>query len=167
MIGDGNCGYRIVADFVFGDEHQWPELGSTTVLPLYLYSDRPEAIVVFPIPPLYVQWIHHRSKWVSNWADSYQHRIADWNAREQWSAIARPRKPVRILNPWMSEGEKPRHVIICNVLNPPKLFDNSIGHIELYTIKVCNHPKDVRFAQPRSRSHRRCKHRKIQVYPSL
>ncbi|KAI5649460.1 hypothetical protein M9H77_35465 [Catharanthus roseus] len=40
-----------------------------------------------PIPPLHVQWIHHRSEWVSNWADSYQHRIADWNAR-----VARNRK---------------------------------------------------------------------------
>ncbi|KAI5648501.1 hypothetical protein M9H77_34506 [Catharanthus roseus] len=26
VIGDGNCGYRVVADFVFGDEHQWPEV---------------------------------------------------------------------------------------------------------------------------------------------
>ncbi|KAI5678282.1 hypothetical protein M9H77_09232 [Catharanthus roseus] len=25
VIGDGNCGYRVVANFVFGDEHQWPE----------------------------------------------------------------------------------------------------------------------------------------------
>ncbi|KAI5663408.1 hypothetical protein M9H77_22731 [Catharanthus roseus] len=25
VIGDGNYGYWIVADFVFGDEHQWPE----------------------------------------------------------------------------------------------------------------------------------------------
>ncbi|KAI5649709.1 hypothetical protein M9H77_35714 [Catharanthus roseus] len=102
-------------------------------------------------------------------------------------------EPVRILNPWMSAGEKPRHVIICaprwrysrdtgpcrrkqmrwclqpqclyehilhhvhpvicwlagllrmnrmswNALNLPKLSDNPIGHIRLYTIKVCNHP---------------------------
>ncbi|KAI5648547.1 hypothetical protein M9H77_34552 [Catharanthus roseus] len=149
VIGDGNCGYRVVADFVFGDEPQWPEvrrgmlyelehstnlyvnlvgsedrvnelvhrinwlvdglasyvhwfetpdslyivanafnlcviliaqLGSTTVLPLYLYSDRPEGTLVIgflteerhfiqlqlndmcPIPPLHVQWIHHRSE---------------------------------------------------------------------------------------------------------
>ncbi|KAI5677561.1 hypothetical protein M9H77_08511 [Catharanthus roseus] len=73
VIGDGICSYRVVADFVFGDEHQWPEdgpasyehwletpdslyvianafnlcviliaqLGSTTVLLLYSYSDRP------------------------------------------------------------------------------------------------------------------------------
>ncbi|KAI5656427.1 hypothetical protein M9H77_25220 [Catharanthus roseus] len=34
-----------------------------------------------PIPPLHVQWIHHHSKWVSNWANLYQYRIADWNAR--------------------------------------------------------------------------------------
>ncbi|KAI5654461.1 hypothetical protein M9H77_31648 [Catharanthus roseus] len=25
VIGDRNFGYRVVADFVFGDEHQWPE----------------------------------------------------------------------------------------------------------------------------------------------
>ncbi|KAI5668126.1 hypothetical protein M9H77_17979 [Catharanthus roseus] len=168
VIGDGNCVYRVVADFVFGNEHQWPEvcrrmlyelehstnlyvnlvgseervnelvhrihwpvdrlasythwfetpdslyiianafnlcviliaqLGSTTVLPLYSYLDRPEGTLVIGllteerhfiqlqlndmclIPPLYVQWIHHCSEWVSNWADSYQHRIADWNAR--------------------------------------------------------------------------------------
>ncbi|KAI5652401.1 hypothetical protein M9H77_29588 [Catharanthus roseus] len=152
---DGNCGYQVVADFVFGDEHQWPEvrrgllyelehstnlyvnlvgseerhwfetpdslyivanafnlcviliaqLGSTTVLPLYSYSDRPEGTLVIgflteerhfiqlqlndmcPIPPLHLQWIHHRSEWGTNWADSYQHRIADRNAR-----VARNRK---------------------------------------------------------------------------
>ncbi|KAI5657325.1 hypothetical protein M9H77_26118 [Catharanthus roseus] len=145
VIGDGNCGYRAMADFVFGDEHQWPkvctrilyklehsmnlyvnlvgseecvnelvhrihwlvyglalyaywfktpnslhiianafnlcviliaQLGSTTVLPLYSYSDRPEELQLNDmclIPPLHVQWIHRRSEWVSNWADSYQH----------------------------------------------------------------------------------------------
>ncbi|KAI5666548.1 hypothetical protein M9H77_16401 [Catharanthus roseus] len=26
VVGDGNCGYRVVEDFVFGDEHQWPEV---------------------------------------------------------------------------------------------------------------------------------------------
>ncbi|KAI5663003.1 hypothetical protein M9H77_22326 [Catharanthus roseus] len=40
MIGDGNCGYRIVADFVLGDEHQWPELQMHDGC---------------PIPPLHVQ----------------------------------------------------------------------------------------------------------------
>ncbi|KAI5683351.1 hypothetical protein M9H77_04579 [Catharanthus roseus] len=105
VIGDGNCSYRVVADFVFGDEHQWPELGSTTVLPLYSYLDHPEGTLVIgflteerhfihlqlndmcPIPHLHVQWIHHSSEWVSNWVDSYQHRIADWNAM-----VARNRK---------------------------------------------------------------------------
>ncbi|KAI5650551.1 hypothetical protein M9H77_36556 [Catharanthus roseus] len=172
VIADGKCGYRVVADFVFGDEHQWPEvrrgmlyelehstnlyvnlvgskehvnelihrinwlvdgpapyahwfetpdslyivanafnlyviliaqLGSTTVLPLYSYSDRPEGTLVIGflteerhfiqlndmclILPLHVQWIHHRYEWVSNWADSYQHKIADWNGR-----VARNRK---------------------------------------------------------------------------
>ncbi|KAI5671967.1 hypothetical protein M9H77_12331 [Catharanthus roseus] len=62
VIGDGNCGYRVVADFVFSDEHQWPELQINDEC---------------PIPPLHVQWIHYRSKRVSNWADSYYERIAD------------------------------------------------------------------------------------------
>ncbi|KAI5653161.1 hypothetical protein M9H77_30348 [Catharanthus roseus] len=142
VIGDGNCGYRVVADFVFGDEHQWSEdklasgwtcayahwfktpdllyivanafnlcviliaqLSSTTMLPLYSYSDCPKGTLVIgflteerhfiqlqlndmcPIPPLNVQWIHHHSEWVRNCADSYQHRIAYWNAR-----VARNRK---------------------------------------------------------------------------
>ncbi|KAI5672003.1 hypothetical protein M9H77_12367 [Catharanthus roseus] len=26
VISDGNCGYQVVADFVFGDEHQWPDV---------------------------------------------------------------------------------------------------------------------------------------------
>ncbi|KAI5657051.1 hypothetical protein M9H77_25844 [Catharanthus roseus] len=75
VVGGRNCGYRVVTDFLFGDEHQWPEaglaplehwletpdslyvianafnlcvvliaqLGSTTTLPLYSYSDRPGA----------------------------------------------------------------------------------------------------------------------------
>ncbi|KAI5664688.1 hypothetical protein M9H77_24011 [Catharanthus roseus] len=46
LIGDGDCSYWVVANFVFGDEHQWPELGSTTVLPLYSYSNRPGGILV-------------------------------------------------------------------------------------------------------------------------
>ncbi|KAI5667498.1 hypothetical protein M9H77_17351 [Catharanthus roseus] len=153
VIGDENCGNWVVADFVFGDEHQWPkvhrrmlyelehstnlyvnlvgskvrvnelvhsnigqwmnlylnafnlcvmpiaQLGSMTVLPLYSYLDCPGGTLVIgllkeqrhfiqlqlndmcPIPPLHIQWIHHRSEWVSNWTDSYQYRIADLNAR--------------------------------------------------------------------------------------
>ncbi|KAI5680960.1 hypothetical protein M9H77_02187 [Catharanthus roseus] len=105
VIGDGNYGYRVVTDFVFGDEHQWPELGSTTLLPLYSYSDCPGGTLVIgllieqqhfiqlqihdgcPIPLLHLQWIHHRTERVCNWADSYQERIADWKAR-----VARNRK---------------------------------------------------------------------------
>ncbi|KAI5656516.1 hypothetical protein M9H77_25309 [Catharanthus roseus] len=83
------------------------QLGSTIVLPLYSYSDCPEGTLVIglltkerhfiqlndmcPIPPLQVQWIHHCSEWISNWADSYQHRIADWNAR-----VARNRKQIEL-----------------------------------------------------------------------
>ncbi|KAI5673493.1 hypothetical protein M9H77_13857 [Catharanthus roseus] len=26
VVGDGNCGYRVVEDFVFSDEHQWPKV---------------------------------------------------------------------------------------------------------------------------------------------
>ncbi|KAI5667932.1 hypothetical protein M9H77_17785 [Catharanthus roseus] len=56
------------------------QLGSTTVLPLYSYSDSPGGTFVItllreqqnfiqiqlndirPIPPLHVQWIHHRTE---------------------------------------------------------------------------------------------------------
>ncbi|KAI5657751.1 hypothetical protein M9H77_26544 [Catharanthus roseus] len=103
LNGDGNCSYQVVADFVFGDEYQWPEvcrrmlyelehstnvyvnlvgleLGSTIVLPLYSYSDRPGGTLVIGllteqqqfiqlqlndmclIPPLHVQWILHRTE---------------------------------------------------------------------------------------------------------
>ncbi|KAI5661824.1 hypothetical protein M9H77_21147 [Catharanthus roseus] len=161
VIDDENCGYRVVADFVFRDEHQWPEvcrrmlyelkhatniylsllgsaecvyelvhrtqwqdgpaplehwfetsyslyvianafnmcvvligqLGFTSVLSLYSYSDRLGGTLVIgllteqqhfiqlqmhdecPIPPLHVQWIHHRSKPVNNWVDSYYERM--------------------------------------------------------------------------------------------
>ncbi|KAI5663538.1 hypothetical protein M9H77_22861 [Catharanthus roseus] len=85
------------------------QLGSMIVLSLYSDSDRPEGTLVIgllteerhfiqlqlndmcPIPPLHVQWIHHRSEWISNWADSYQHRIAYWNAR-----VARNRKYIEL-----------------------------------------------------------------------
>ncbi|KAI5656547.1 hypothetical protein M9H77_25340 [Catharanthus roseus] len=118
MTSDGNCVYRIVADYVFGGEHQWLEirrrmlyelehstnmylsflgsaerLGSTTVLPLYSYSDRPGGTLVIgllteqqhfiqlqmhdgcPTPPLHVQWIHYRSERVIILADCYYDRL--------------------------------------------------------------------------------------------
>ncbi|KAI5680541.1 hypothetical protein M9H77_01768 [Catharanthus roseus] len=118
VIGDGNCSYRVVADFVFSDEHQWPkvhrgmlyelELSKNLYVNLMGSEERVNELVhrinwlvmdlrrmrieerhfiqlqlndMCLIPPSHVQWIHHRSEWVSNWADSYQHRIADWNAR--------------------------------------------------------------------------------------
>ncbi|KAI5672900.1 hypothetical protein M9H77_13264 [Catharanthus roseus] len=34
VIGDENYGYRVVANFVFGDEHQWPEVRSRMVFEL-------------------------------------------------------------------------------------------------------------------------------------
>ncbi|KAI5675426.1 hypothetical protein M9H77_06376 [Catharanthus roseus] len=36
MVGDSNYGYRIVADFVFADEHQWPEVRRRTCFKLEL-----------------------------------------------------------------------------------------------------------------------------------
>ncbi|KAI5657274.1 hypothetical protein M9H77_26067 [Catharanthus roseus] len=49
-------------DFVFSDEHQWPEL--------QIHDG-------YPIPPLQVQWIYHHTERVSNWADSYLERITN------------------------------------------------------------------------------------------
>ncbi|KAI5649010.1 hypothetical protein M9H77_35015 [Catharanthus roseus] len=54
VIGDGNCDYQVVADF------------------LQMHDE-------CLIPPLHVQWIYHRSERVCNWADLYYKRIADWN----------------------------------------------------------------------------------------
>ncbi|KAI5656606.1 hypothetical protein M9H77_25399 [Catharanthus roseus] len=72
VIGDGNCGYQVVANFVSGDEHQWPKLQLNDTC---------------PIPHLHVQCIHHRTGRVSNRTYWYQYRIVDWNAR-----VARNRK---------------------------------------------------------------------------
>ncbi|KAI5656352.1 hypothetical protein M9H77_25145 [Catharanthus roseus] len=62
------------------------QLGSTTVLSLYLYSDCPGGTLLqmhdgCPIPSLHMQWIHHHSKRVSSWADIYYDKITYWNAR--------------------------------------------------------------------------------------
>ncbi|KAI5675550.1 hypothetical protein M9H77_06500 [Catharanthus roseus] len=62
------------------------QLGSTTVLPLYSYSNRPRGTLVqmhdeCPITPLHVQWIHHRSERVNNWTVLYYEKIAYWNTR--------------------------------------------------------------------------------------
>ncbi|KAI5656374.1 hypothetical protein M9H77_25167 [Catharanthus roseus] len=72
MIGDGNCGYRVVADFVFGDEHQWSENNNT----LFNYKCMTDARY-----PLYTCNGFITSDRVSSWADVYYDRIADWNAR--------------------------------------------------------------------------------------
>ncbi|KAI5668492.1 hypothetical protein M9H77_18345 [Catharanthus roseus] len=130
VIGDENCGYRVVADFLFGDEHQWPEVRrrilcelehSTNLYvnlvgseervnelvhrihwpvdgpaPYAHWFETPYSLYIIanafnlclqlndmcPILPLHVQWIHHHFKWVSNWAYSYQHRIANWKLLE-------------------------------------------------------------------------------------
>ncbi|KAI5652541.1 hypothetical protein M9H77_29728 [Catharanthus roseus] len=65
VIGDGNCSYRVVADFVFCDEHQWPELGSTTVLPLYSYSDHQEDTLVIGFLTEERQFIQQLGRFVS------------------------------------------------------------------------------------------------------
>ncbi|KAI5674184.1 hypothetical protein M9H77_14548 [Catharanthus roseus] len=107
LNGGGNYGYRVVADFVFGDEHQWYELdtpdclyvianafnlcvvlivwlGSMTVLPLYLYSDctaATNARWMFIAPFTRAMGISRGSDQVSGCAEAYFNRIADWNTR--------------------------------------------------------------------------------------
>ncbi|KAI5649554.1 hypothetical protein M9H77_35559 [Catharanthus roseus] len=64
-------------------------VGSTTVLPLYSYSNHPKGTLVigllteqqhfiqlqmydgYPIPPLHMQWVYRRGDRVSSWADAY------------------------------------------------------------------------------------------------
>ncbi|KAI5667163.1 hypothetical protein M9H77_17016 [Catharanthus roseus] len=74
-----DCGQN----FVFGDEHQWLEVRRRMLYELEHSRNLYVNLVglelqlndMCSIPPLHVQWIHHHSEWVSNWADSYQHRL--------------------------------------------------------------------------------------------
>ncbi|KAI5671218.1 hypothetical protein M9H77_11582 [Catharanthus roseus] len=50
VVGDGNCGFRVVTNFLFGDENHWPELRDGCTL-----------------PPLDVQWKFHRDIQLSGW----------------------------------------------------------------------------------------------------
>ncbi|KAI5664428.1 hypothetical protein M9H77_23751 [Catharanthus roseus] len=99
VIGDGNYGYQVVEEFVFGDEHQWPESG----LVLNSFQNTEGASIPIacrgvhrvdtatnawiPTPPLYVQWILHHIDRVSSWANAYYNRIADWNVRVAINSI--------------------------------------------------------------------------------
>ncbi|KAI5682913.1 hypothetical protein M9H77_04141 [Catharanthus roseus] len=144
------------------------QLGSTTVLPLYSYSDCPEGTLVIGLlteERHFIQPTNLRSiiNIVTVQLTSYhiQYNMRCNRSNDQQLHVAG--EPVRILNPWMSAGKKPRHVIICaprwrysrdaglcrrkqmrwmswNALNPSKLSDNPIGYIGFHTIKVCNHP---------------------------
>ncbi|KAI5682862.1 hypothetical protein M9H77_04090 [Catharanthus roseus] len=61
-------------------------LRSTTVLPLYSYSDRTVDTLLqmrdrCSLPPLHVQWEYQCSDRVTGCARAYSNRIADWNTR--------------------------------------------------------------------------------------
>ncbi|KAI5658921.1 hypothetical protein M9H77_27714 [Catharanthus roseus] len=88
VVGDGNCGFRVVSNFLFGDENHWVEIRrrmsydlrhrmhSTTVLPLVSNMDGLSGMIFIglieklqhfiqlvggcSLPPLHVQWEYHR-----------------------------------------------------------------------------------------------------------
>ncbi|KAI5655056.1 hypothetical protein M9H77_32243 [Catharanthus roseus] len=118
VVGDGNCGFRVVSNILFGDENHWVEIRrrmsydlrhsmhSTTVLPLVSSMDGPSGTIFIglieelqhfiqlvdgcPFSPLHVKWEYHRDMRVSGWAVPYRNRMADWVKR--YSEMYPPQK---------------------------------------------------------------------------
>ncbi|KAI5667970.1 hypothetical protein M9H77_17823 [Catharanthus roseus] len=96
VIGNGNCGFRVVAKFLFRDGNHWPEWfdGPTpeehwSEIPyqLYVIANTFNFCVVLitelqlrdgcPLPLLNVQWEYHRHIQLSSWEEPYSVQIAD------------------------------------------------------------------------------------------
>ncbi|KAI5664923.1 hypothetical protein M9H77_24246 [Catharanthus roseus] len=105
VVGDGNCSFRVVSNFLFGDENHWVEIRirmnydlrhrmhSTTVLPLVSNMDGPSETIFIglieelqhfiqlvdgcPLLPLHVQWEYHRDMRVSGWGAPYRNQMTD------------------------------------------------------------------------------------------
>ncbi|KAI5652755.1 hypothetical protein M9H77_29942 [Catharanthus roseus] len=126
VICDGNCGYRVVADFVFGDKHQWPkdrrrmlyESDHSTNLYVHLVGsefETPDSLYIIanafnPCVILIAQLGSTTVLLLYSYLDCQENMRCN---RSSGRLLHATREPVRILNPWISAGEKPRHVIIC------------------------------------------------------
>ncbi|KAI5659039.1 hypothetical protein M9H77_27832 [Catharanthus roseus] len=78
VVGDGNCGFRVVSNFLFGDENHWVEIRRRMS---YDLRHRMYLVDGCPLPPLHVQWEYHRDMRVSGWVAPYRNRMADWVTR--------------------------------------------------------------------------------------
>ncbi|KAI5671001.1 hypothetical protein M9H77_11365 [Catharanthus roseus] len=63
---DGNCGFRVVTNFLFWDENHWVEIQSTTILPLISNMDGPSGTIFIGLIEELQHFIHlpgHYSHW--------------------------------------------------------------------------------------------------------
>ncbi|KAI5681734.1 hypothetical protein M9H77_02962 [Catharanthus roseus] len=78
------------------DHHELLGIGSTTILPLYSYSDRTAATNTrrMSIAPFTGAMEYHRSDRVSDWESAYSNMIAGWNTR--YTEAYPPRDPIHV-----------------------------------------------------------------------
>ncbi|KAI5648061.1 hypothetical protein M9H77_34066 [Catharanthus roseus] len=96
IVGDGNCGFRVVSNLLFGDKNHWVERVTELIMqtnweegsaPREYWKNTPDHLYVIantfnlcvlqlvdgcPLPPLHVQWEYHRDMRVSGWAAPYR-----------------------------------------------------------------------------------------------
>ncbi|KAI5653109.1 hypothetical protein M9H77_30296 [Catharanthus roseus] len=70
VSGDGNCGYRIMADFVFSDEHQWPKVRRRM---LYKLEHSTNVYINIVGLEVRVNELVHRIHWPTDEPALYQH----------------------------------------------------------------------------------------------
>ncbi|KAI5652747.1 hypothetical protein M9H77_29934 [Catharanthus roseus] len=70
VSGDRNCGYRVVAEFMFGDKHQWPKVRKRM---LYELEHSTNMYVNLVGPEVCVNELVHRIHWPVDKPASYQH----------------------------------------------------------------------------------------------
>ncbi|KAI5652625.1 hypothetical protein M9H77_29812 [Catharanthus roseus] len=80
VVGDGNCGFRVVSNFLFGDENHWVGIHRRMIFDLRHHM-RLQLVDGCPLLPLPVEWEYHRDMQVNGWATPYRNRMANWVAR--------------------------------------------------------------------------------------
>ncbi|KAI5659475.1 hypothetical protein M9H77_28268 [Catharanthus roseus] len=76
VVGDGNCGFRVVSNFLFGDENHWVEIRRRMSYDLR-HRMHLQLVDGCPLPPLHDQWEYHRDMRVNGWAALYRNRMAN------------------------------------------------------------------------------------------
>ncbi|KAI5662017.1 hypothetical protein M9H77_21340 [Catharanthus roseus] len=118
IFGDGNCGSRVVANFLFGDENQCPEIRRRMSYDLHHHMNMYMSLQMREgclRPPMQVQWQYHQDPRMTMREEPHHIIIG------------------------ASTGRNSRSNRVCgNALLVPKLFNNPVRHVWLDNIKVCN-----------------------------